>query len=336
MRIIKNFLKVILAGIMAVAILCGIFSFYLVMPVHIENPRQNTDYVWPANSRWLKMTEGISWGRFDANGYNNSEVIENPDILILGSSHMEAINVTQDKNTASVLREQLGGKYTVYNMGISGHHFTKVCKYLPVTLSLFEETPDVIVIETSSTAFSSHDVNALLEGTVGFTASHSTGIVALLQKLPFCRLLYYQIDAGLLDLLMPEKVSAAESGSGSQPSGEVYDRLFRYITAQTADYDTQLVIFYHPAETIQEDGAVLFPVDPATAVFARKCEEYGITFIDMTDRFYEMYNESHQLPHGFVTGELGDGHLNADGHRVIAEALAEAMAELEEVGTLCK
>ena len=75
------------------------------------------------------MTEGIAHGRFDANGYNNLAVIENPNILLLGSSHMEAVNVNQDENIAFLLANELNGTHSVYNLGISGHNFIKVCKY---------------------------------------------------------------------------------------------------------------------------------------------------------------------------------------------------------------
>lgn len=36
---------------------------------------------------------------------------------------MEAANVMQDESTGYILGENLKGKYTVYNMGIKGHHF---------------------------------------------------------------------------------------------------------------------------------------------------------------------------------------------------------------------
>ena len=107
MKFIKELLKIISAGIVSVAIVCGLLCFYDIKPIHKENPKRNTDYVCPPNSIWVKATEGIAFGKNDANGFNNKSVVDNPDIIVLGSSHMEAVNVMQDKNTAYLLSKKL-------------------------------------------------------------------------------------------------------------------------------------------------------------------------------------------------------------------------------------
>ena len=48
MHILKWLLKAAAAGIAAIAILCGLLCFYDIVPVHEENKKGNTDYVWPA------------------------------------------------------------------------------------------------------------------------------------------------------------------------------------------------------------------------------------------------------------------------------------------------
>lgn len=109
MKFIKGLLKVIASGIVAVAIICGLLCFYDIKPIHKENPKGNTDFVWLPNSIWVKATEGIAFGKFDANGFNNKSVISNPDIIVLGSSHMEAFNVMQNENSAYLLSQKLNG-----------------------------------------------------------------------------------------------------------------------------------------------------------------------------------------------------------------------------------
>ena len=69
MHILKWLLKAAAAGIAAIAILCGLLCFYDIVPVHEENKKGNTDYVWPANSVWVKATEGIAFGKFDESIY---------------------------------------------------------------------------------------------------------------------------------------------------------------------------------------------------------------------------------------------------------------------------
>ncbi|WP_073116456.1 hypothetical protein [Fibrobacter sp. UWCM] len=81
--------KFFLAGITAILLLSILIAGYYTIPVHSPNIQGGTDFVWEPNSFWIKQTEGISFGRLDAHGFNNDSVINNPDILILGSSHME-------------------------------------------------------------------------------------------------------------------------------------------------------------------------------------------------------------------------------------------------------
>ncbi|MBQ3559418.1 MAG: hypothetical protein IJA07_07910 [Agathobacter sp.] len=331
MNILKSFGKLILSGGIAILILSGIFASYMTMPVHIENVQGNTDYVWPAGSVWMKMTEGISWGKFDENGYNNMQVVEKPDVLILGSSHMEATNVMQDENVAYVLNERLGETYSVYNQGISGHHFLKVCKYLSKTLLMRDEAPRYVVIETSTTTFKEAEIEKLLKDEIEYTPSNSTGLIATLQKFSFLRLLYNQIDGGLLDLFMPESDEKLEIKESNAETINVsaYDNLFKYIETSLQGKNTQVIIAYHPKEKLQDDGTVLYEKEDGTEIFAEKCQEYGIEFVDMTDDFYKMYQESYKVPHGFVTGAIASGHLNADGHAAMAERLAEVILTLE-------
>lgn len=327
MQIIKKFITVMCAGITSLIILCGIFSFYDLMPVHITSKLGNTDYVWPEHSVWIKMTEGMSWGKFDSQGFNNLNTIENPDILILGSSHMEATNVMQDENVGYLLNNKFKNRYSVYNMGISGHSFSKVLQYLPKTLELFRKEPEFIVIETSSIKLDKKIVNDIFSNNIEFTPSYDKGIIAKLQKLPFFRLMYHQLKNGMIDLLFPSqrKVVCEKKVSVStvnlNDDVQQYDRIFSYLVDLEKKYNTEFIVFYHPSETLKEDGSVIFSQDRDLETFKNKCKEYNINFLDMTQPFYEMYSLEHKLPHGFITGEIGTGHINANGHHIIAEEL---------------
>lgn len=332
---IKSLVKCMLAGIVAIAILCLMLVPYSLTPLHIENPEGNTDYIWPAYSWWCKMTEGISFGRFDAKGYNNATVVEDPDILVLGSSHTEAVNVLQSENFAALLGEKFQDNYTTYNMGISGHFFLKICKYLPRTMEL-NPTAKYVIIETSNVSFNRGDVDSLFNGTVDFTPSNSTGLIGTLQKLPFFRMVYHQLTGGLLDLLIPEMkksvVTPVDTSETELPDEAVYDMLFSYMQDVLQDSQAQLIIMYHPTGKLSEDGSASFVVDEASlSMFSKKCQQYGFSFVDMTQPFAEMYETDHKLPHGFITGKIGSGHLNKDGHAKIADELAKCIARLEEV-----
>jgi len=355
MNFIKNLLKTIAAGVVAVGILSVIFSFYYLQPAHIDNTEGNTDYVWVPSARWFKMTEGISWGRFDAKGYNNPEVVENPDIIVLGSSHTEATNVVQGKDFSSLLRDKLEGQYSVYNMGISGHNFLKVCHYLEQNLKKFDTPPKAVIIATSALTFSYEDVVTLLEGRTEKSPSYNTGLIAMSQKSPFFALMYNQVQGGLVDLLMPDKeklmgIFAAEPVTpplsyfhaatpvklkpAMRKLLEVYQPLFDNLSALQQQYGTQIIIMLHPTGNLHADNSPVFIREDINIFFYNLCVEKGICFVDMTDTFRKNYETEHKLPHGFVTGKAGHGHLNSYGHAVIADALYDTIVKLSGEGRI--
>ncbi len=59
-----------------------------------------------------------------------------------------------------------------------------------------------------------------------------------------------------------------------------------------------------------------------------RCEEAGVALLDLRESFNQFAAETGRLPLGFANGRPGRGHWNADGHRLIAEAVARWAAEL--------
>ena len=342
MKVIKCIGKILCAGVVAVIILSGIMCFYSLMPLHHENYNENTDYTYTPNSIWVKFTEGISWGRFDSDGYNNPEVVNNPDIIVLGSSHMESVNVFFNESVSGRLKDMFKNRYTVYNMGISGHNFFKVCQYLPVNLGKYEIPPKIAIIETSNLWISKNNVEKVFKHEVEHTPSHDTGILAMLQRVPFFRNIYQQIDGGLLNVFIPERENDRVDIDDEPYSIKItidetaYDQLFKYLSDLEKEYGTQILIFNHPNGTLNEDGSISFDNGDTLKYFRIYAEKYNIDFIDMTKSFKEMYDNNHLLSHGFVTGKVGVGHLNANGHKAIANELYKVIERMEKEGLLCK
>lgn len=338
MKSIKGLMKIITAALLACIIISVFLCFYSISPIHIDNPERNTDYIWIPDSYWVTMDEGMAWGKFDSNGFNNLSVIENPDIIIVGSSHMEAKNVKQDENTGFKLNEMLDGEYTVYNMGISGHHLYKACQYIPASLERFEITPNIVIVETDTVELSQDRVESVINGTVEYTPSYSTGLIGFLQKIPVLRVLHHQVEDGLLDLFMQKSDTAVNMNGNIETNNNIagiinkepYEMLFEYLSEIEQNYNTQIIMFYHPMEQLEEDGTISFKNSEHLAVFSKEAMESGIDFIDMTTDFETMFYEEHQVPHGFVTGKTAFGHLNAHGHNAIAKALYDVIVQMED------
>jgi len=330
--------KFILAGIVAVLILSILYAGYYLVPLRVDNPDKNTDYKWEPNSIWVRMEEGLSVGKYDANGFNNAEVVGNPDVLILGSSHMEAVNVPQHQNTGYYLSQMLNGKLSVYNMGISGHTFAKICQYLPQTMQVYEAAPKYIVLETSGTAISEKEALEILNQNVPKTSVSHNSLLNLLQKSPFFRVMYYQLDGGLIKKLSDTDSGQITSGGKADNTESIskevdrtpYSEVFEYLQNIQDEYNTTIIIMYHPTEQLNSDGTVTYPQNETYKAFADEAKAHGLTFVDTTDAFIKMHEEDYKLPHGFINGKLGEGHLNGNGHYTVAQSLSEAIMNIEE------
>ncbi|MDD6214755.1 MAG: hypothetical protein PUB42_06205 [Firmicutes bacterium] len=98
----------------------------------------------------MRATEGYSWVRTDGNGFNNAEIIDDINILVMGSSQMEGFNVQKDKNTVYRLNERLKqGNINIqaYNIGISGHSIDCCINNIENVVKEFSPT-DYVIIET--------------------------------------------------------------------------------------------------------------------------------------------------------------------------------------------
>ena len=336
MKPIKTLFKTVLAGIVALAILCVLMLGYYFIPLRENNSKQNTDYVWAKNTPWVSLTEGASFGMTDANGFINKGVVDNPDILFLGSSHTESMNVLQSENMCALLNDKFDGKYRAYNMGISGHTIYKVVQYLNTTLNIYPKTPKYIIIETSDVALTDAAVQQALSGEVKKTKVVNTGLLYQMQKVPYFRMMYHQLDTGMLDMLMDKK-----KANHATPKMETkvvektvidekpYDEMLGYLQKLEKEYDTQIIVMFHPFETINADGTISFAQAEYTEVFSKVAQKYDIGFVDMTEDFEKMYYEENHVPHGFSTGELAAGHINKYGHGAIAESLYRYIESLE-------
>ena len=68
--------------------------------------------------------------------------------------------------------------------------------------------------------------------------------------------------------------------------------------------------------------------DAKLELFSQLCEQNGIIFVDTVSDFESLYAEKNILAHGFANTAVGTGHLNEYGHRLVAEAIANAIKEV--------
>lgn len=68
--------------------------------------------------------------------------------------------------------------------------------------------------------------------------------------------------------------------------------------------------------------------DAATSTaFAAACGRNGVPFLNLGPAFLAHYQATGRFPRGFFNTPPGSGHLNADGHRMVAEAVVQYISE---------
>ena len=319
--------KVLLSGVLAFIALWVICIIYYNVPPHYKSPSAATDYVWKPHAFHCTMREGIlSSGHINNEGYANTFDYSKDmpiDVLIMGSSHMEAFQVSDDESTSSLLNNMLGDK-TVYNIGLSNHTFPICISNLQSSIEYYHPS-NYIIIETFSLNFSEQDLKSLLNDSYPGLKDRSGGLEGLLQIDPYLRLLYKQVQGYLATVNNSDDTS---DNIATSTDSSLLSALLSQMADTVASSGARLIIAYHPGTALNKDGSITYSTTQAEEnAFADLCEENGVLFLDMRDRFQKEYDENHVLPYGFSNTSVGSGHLNRDGHRMMAEELYAMMRE---------
>lgn len=322
--------RMLLSGVLAFIILTLFCSLYYNVPTQYENKDGTTDYKWAPDTFYCRGTEGYACGITNNEGFLNSFDYKEGmqiDVLLMGSSHMEAFQVGMKESTASRMDAMLGDE-TVYNIGISDHTFlTCVCN-LEAAVKKYQPGK-YIVIETPGLSFSIDDLTQALDGDFPQIIPHAGGVLGLLQMNPFLRLGYAQLKYMNSKTEIDEASSTSETDMAKKE--KLLDILFQQMneTVQN-DSSAKLIIVYHPGMRINSDGTLYLLSDSdAVQQFRMLCEHNGILFLDMSSRFQSEYAESFALPCGFSNSSVGSGHLNKYGHAMVADELYKLIVGVE-------
>lgn len=318
--------KVAVSGIIAFAILTGFCFFYCNTPVITGASKDEpTDYTLEANTFYSLGTEGFSWGKTNNEGFTNMFDYEDGmriDVLIMGSSHMEAHQVDMSQSTAGRLNALLENE-TVYNIGVSSHSFVTCASNFRAALNKYQPTK-YVVIETGKVSFTDEAIAlAINEETAELYTMDQSVIIASLKKNPYLRLLYSQMK--------DYKTFRAGVESDTAFSENLLADLLQKLRLLAEEYGAKVIIVYHPELNIAPDGALDIIADQnAVALFKKSCDDHEILFLDMSNRFKEEYESAYILPYGFCNSPVGTGHLNKYGHAMIADELYNLILEDEQ------
>lgn len=190
MKIVRNILRIITSFVIAIVLLSMVSMLYKHTSPHISSIANETYYRWEKNSFTSTMNEGFAWINMDQNGYNNLSCFDVIDILILGSSHMEAVQIRTEDNTASRLNDLI--PYNTYIIGISSHSLTHCVNNLKAAIEVFEPR-EYVIIETSNVSLNIDDMNAVIHGQLLPSGSPDVGVKRLIQYVPAAKPILNQL-----------------------------------------------------------------------------------------------------------------------------------------------
>ena len=326
-RQIAQWILAILAALFIMNLLA--FTFYNPCQELLRSQGSTTGFLLP-DSKGVYGLEGYCIANIDDNGYVNRNLPRASSYyLVAGASHTEGLFIPLKYRYSDMLNGMLGydNELAVYNIGRSSNYFSVILQHL-----------DGVFIETDSLAY---DTKALYDSTIqtGYDPSETAGsllnsmsgrqrlTMKVKQSLPLFRELHKQYltyeeskrepsSSDILDPAFWEEEYAGDFDSA-------LDSLMAFIRSKT---DKQVIILYHPAITLNEDGTMQLLTNGAESHYREICAKHDIDFVDMSDRFLKAYEEDGIIPYGFNNTTPGAGHINRAAHRMMAEELYNVLS----------
>jgi hypothetical protein len=278
----------------------------------------------------------------DERGYlNEDKPLADEVVLVLGCSHTKGIEVPMDKRYTSLLNDKLSGgddsKLYVYNMAIDGFYFPQIVDGFKAAL---QEIPSVssIVIEIPTTEYAPSDFTGYAtrqysENFTGTTAFQNQTFSSEFQTkiketFPLASLyLSKQFVFSGLDKtpFLYEANTQSENPFPPNIKDDYQVAIKTSFETIRSLWDGEIILIYHPSVELQADGTMKIIDSISLPWFADICWPNNIKLIGIGGVWESFYNTSHTVPYGFANTAPGQGHLNEDGHRLMADLIYQYM-----------
>ncbi len=288
----------------------------------------------------FRSDEGLGFVYVDENGYTNksSELAEGY-ILTYGKSHTNAVEVFPGKRYSDILNSLLADdeRIKVYTVAQGGYTFGDLISGFKALISEFPESSAVIIEiscvgdleelekSTDQRDFSPEDnvrylmrnqsKGQILEGIV----KEAMPLVAYFvnYQIPRVRML----DKNAFLQATGEGQTAHTYGNNLDSRTDCYKLLDAGLKLIKSEYDGKIIILYHPDVYIDHNGSLNPEQDIYYDDLVRCCLENDIELCNVMDAFEQCYRSDSIVPNGFNNTSMGDGHLNSQGHEIIAMEL---------------
>jgi hypothetical protein len=222
---------------------------------------------------------------------------------------------------------------SIIYIGVGGHTFYIVANNFERAVKYYKPE-QYVVIETGSVQFDTRSLEGILnyqmESVFQDTESNRRGIRGFfrnsLYKIPYLKLLWSRI----VEFKRNRQNNTAKTDTTfiTEDYTQNLNAVISRLRQTCADNAVKPLIFYHPHLRLNKDGSVSADTDDEyLSAFKNACDTNGVLFVDMTGAFISAYNTRHVLPYGFLNTAVGAGHLNKNGHAIIAAELFKRIQE---------
>jgi hypothetical protein len=277
--------------------------------------------------RWC--VEGCASSTWQAHGVRRTTPYQpvRPDVIVLGDSNTEALQVGDDEVYTARLERTLGGAQ-VLNLGRSGFSAADYLGLAERNKRLFEPRWTVITLKDE-------DFEGIERGSYDFARAGGTLTTKELPRAPMSRRFeFFRRHLALYSFAVfrwHQLAAAAQSeppifmaGSATPPPKPPVPvasvREILGALSQAYDGRVTFVFLARPSAAHEPPPSVELEFDAACAELAASCVNPRARFQPLVD--------SGTPPYGFSNSTPNSGHLNAVGHAALADALAQELGRL--------
>ncbi len=334
--------KCFIAAVISLIVLSLFSAIYFNPPIATQQPEGITNFKYIPGLKWSYMLEGFGKGKIDDKGYNNAYYNDcsNPDIIFAGSSHLEALQVSENENCVYLLNEMFdkdnfdANNFKCFNLGMSGHFFEATSSNYEYIAKKFKGAK-YIIIEMFDAEYSPEVLNQIIEDKFHEPMEKKGIIYETLQKIPFFRLMYKKINETISVKNVPVNVDGGDDVSvNNQLEMNVYIEKMNTILAEIAkiskENDIVPIVLMHERFWENQEGNIIMETDELyKEAFKMCCENNGLKVVDACLDMVAEYKEKFRLSYGFSNSAPGEGHLNQTGHRIVAETVYKCINQME-------
>ena len=333
-------------GFMVSLIFIWIVSYFLVDTLNTQDwDAQVNRYVYTPGMIKKNRSEGWATtyvGKHGVNAIPDITQIESLKVAIWGDSYVEAWSVDDKNKMAQVFTQFCSSKgmdnLVGFGVGKSGDdaadYYFGIPKYESTVSSIIAH---FIVFDSISDILPDHDsARCTFKSTPKYNLSELKGNPQYQQiKKKFAtyelHFIWNLVRTAILKLklrFVPGPVrpsfnvsqSKVQSNETKKNMLDAWSFLLEKFRQQT---NHPIVFVYAPNIPKLKNGRIEFsdPDDSMINIFASECLNHDIGFINMADDFSIYHKKTGLFPRGFSNTKPAEGHLNAEGHQLVAKAI---------------